>query len=128
MAADAKTKRTTESVSAFLNNVPDEQRRRDAKTVVKLMEEVTKMKPAMWGTSIVGFGSGDWPIVGLSPRKENLVLYIMPNFDERAALLAKLGKHKTGKTCVYVRSMDDIDVPTLKMLIKKSIAHTGAKE
>jgi hypothetical protein len=136
--AEAKTKPTAQSVAAFLKGIPDDARRRDAKTVAALMEEITKAKPTMWGANIVGFGSspykyasgreGDWPIAAFSPRKQSLVVYLMPGFTEQTALLEKLGKHKTGKSCLYINSLDDVHVPTLKTLIKKSLAYTRAKE
>ena len=137
--ADAKTKPTKRSVAAFLRSISKDTRRRDATAVAALMEEITKTKPTMWGSSIVGFGSqrykypsgreGDhWPIAAFSPRKQSLVVYLMRGFDEDTELLGKLGKHKTGKSCLYINSLDDIHVPTLKTLIKKSAAHVRAKE
>jgi uncharacterized protein YdhG (YjbR/CyaY superfamily) len=97
------------------------------------MQAVTKGPPQMWGSSIVGFGSyhykyasgreGDWFIVGFSPRKQNLTLYIISGFDQYAALLKKLGKYKTAKSCLYINRLDDIDLPTLKELVKQSVKH-----
>jgi hypothetical protein len=136
--AEAKTKPTAQSVAAFLKGITDDARRRDAKTVVALMEKITKAKPTMWGANIVGFGSqrykyasgreGDWPIAAFSPRKANLVVYLKPGFADDEALLDKLGKHKTGKSCLYINSLDDVHMPTLKTLIKKSVAYMDAKE
>ena len=136
--AEAKTKPTKQSVAAFLKSISGDTRRRDATTVAALMEEITKTKPTMWGSSIIGFGSqrlkyasgreGDWPIAAFSPRKQNLVVYFIPGFDDHAELLGKLGKHKTGKSCLYINSLDDVHVPTLKTLIKKSLAPSRAKE
>ena len=129
--AELKTKRTTNSVKAFLDRVPDEGMRRDARVIAGIMEQITKAKPALWGSSIVGFGSyhykyasgqeGDWPVTGFSPRKKSLTLYIMPGFAGYQELLTKLGKHKTGKSCLYINSLDDIHLPTLKTLIRSSV-------
>ena len=130
--AEPKTKPTKQSVSAFLKSVPDEQKREDAAKLVELLRAATKEAPVMWGTSIIGFGSyryqygsgreGDWPIVGLSPRKQNLVVYIMPGFSQFEDLLAKLGKHTTGKSCLYIKRLSDIHLPTLKTIIVRSVA------
>jgi hypothetical protein len=131
--AELKTQRTKQSVKAFLAAIPDERKRRDAVAIAALMEQITKARPAMWGSSIVGFGSyhytyasgreGDWPVVGFSPRKQNLTLYIMAGFDGYGELLQKLGKYKTGKSCLYINRLDDVHVPTLKELIKQSVRH-----
>jgi hypothetical protein len=131
--AELKTKRNDHSVEAFLNGIADEQKRRDAFVVLALMQKVTKAEPKMWGSSIVGFGSyhfkyesgreGDWFVTGFSPRKQYLTLYIMPGFERYSALLKKLGKHKTGKSCLYINTLDDIDLPTLKELVKQSVKH-----
>lgn len=133
MATALKTQRTKASVSAFLGKIADERRRRDAKAVSALMQDITGEKPALWGTSIVGFGSyhykyasgqeGDWMLVGFSPRKDNLVLYVMPGFDGYNELIGKLGKFRKGVSCIYVKSLDDIHLPTLKSLVRKSIAY-----
>lgn len=126
-----KTQRTSASVNEFLDTVTDERRRKDAKAVSKLMEEVTGEKPAMWGASMVGFGSyhykyasgqeGDWPLVAFSPRKDSLTLYIMPGFREYGELMGKLGKYRKGVSCLYVKSLDDIHLPTLKTLVRQSV-------
>ena len=133
MATTLKTQKTKASVKEFLDKVPDEGRKKDARAVSALMEEVTGEKPAMWGSSMVGFGSyhykydsgqeGDWPLVGFSPRKDNLTLYIMPGFKEYTGLLEKLGKHKKGVSCLYIKSLDDVHVPTLKTLVRQSVKH-----
>jgi hypothetical protein len=130
--AELKTKATKTSVASFLKGVPNEAMRADAQAVVGMMREITKEEPVMWGTSIIGFGkyayqyergqTGEWPIIGLSPRKQNLTLYIMPGFDGHEALLKKLGPHSMGKSCLYLKRLSDIDVPTLKTLMKKSVA------
>jgi hypothetical protein len=134
--AELKTRKTKASVAAFLNAIEDDQMRKDCKVVAKLMQEVTGEKPAMWGASIVGFGNyeytntkagGVWPLTGFSPRKQNLTMYIMSGFDRYADLTAKLGKHSTGKSCLYVKRLADVDLPTLKKLIAASVAHMKAR-
>ena len=129
--AELKTKPTKASVEKFLNQVPDEMRREDCFKVAKMMEEITGEKPQMWGPSIVGFGSyhykyssgqeGDWPITGFSPRKQDLTLYIMPGFAEQRDLMTQLGKHRTGKSCLYIKRLSDVHVPTLKKIIRDSV-------
>jgi hypothetical protein len=129
--AELKTKKTNASVDKFLNGVTDEQRRKDCFKLVDILKTATKSEPAMWGTSIVGFGrhqykytSGrelEWFLVGFSPRKQDLTLYIMPGVERYPELMKKLGKHKTGKSCLYIKNLGDIDLPTLKKLIKESI-------
>lgn len=129
--AELKTKPTKASVEKFLNRVTDEARREDCFKIAKMMEEITGEKPQMWGTSIVGFGSyhykypsgqeGDWPITGFSPRKQDLTLYIMPGFAEQGDLMTQLGKHRTGKSCLYIKRLSDVHVPTLKKLIRGSV-------
>ena len=129
--AEPKTKPTKASVKEFLNQIPDKERRDDCFTVAKIMEEITGDKPKMWGPSIVGFGTwhykyasgreGDWPVAAFSPRKKDLTLYLTPGFEEHQELMEKLGKHSTGKSCLYIKRLSDIHVPTLKKLIKKSV-------
>lgn len=131
MATQLKTQRNKSSVKSFIDAVPDEQRRKDARAVSAIMQDVTGEKPAMWGASIVGFGSyhykydsgqeGDWPLVGFSPRKDNLTLYITPGFQQYGDLLEKLGKHKKGVSCLYIKSLDDVHVPTLRTLVRQSV-------
>ena len=131
--ADLKTKRTRGNVEAFLNSVTDEKKRQDSFAILELMKQVTGEQPEMWGESIVGFGSyhykyesgreGDWFITGFSPRKQNLTLYIMSGFGEYDHLLGKLGKYKTGKSCLYIKKIDDIDQDVLKELVQKSVEH-----
>ena len=135
--AELKTKPTGDSVTAFLNKISDEGKRRDAFTVAEIMSAITKEKPKMWGTSIVGFGSyhykyasgqeGDWPVVGFSPRKQNLTLYLMSGFGERAEMLSKLGKHKTSKSCLYINQLADVDLGVLRELMKAGLAYMDAK-
>ena len=129
--AEPKTKQTEVSVEAFLNAIPDEQKRADALALAKLIKQVTRLEPTMWGGSIVGFGSyhyqyasgreGDACLVGFSPRKQNFTLYLMLGLADYSDLLDKLGKHKTGKGCLYINTLADVDVPTLKELIKRSV-------
>ena len=131
--AELKTKRNKGNVEAFLNNVSDEKKRQDSFKILELMKQITGKDPEMWGDSIVGFGSyhykyasgreGDWFVTGFSPRKQNLTLYIMPGFDEYEQLLGKLGKHSIGKSCLYVKKVEDIDLDVLKELVKKSVDH-----
>jgi hypothetical protein len=131
--AELKTKRNKGDVTAFLNGVPDDGKRRDSFAILELMKKVTGEEPEMWGESIVGFGSyrykyasgreGDWLLVGFSPRKQNLTLYIMSGFDEYDQLLEKLGKHTTGKACLYIKKMKDVDTDVLEEIIQKSVAH-----
>jgi hypothetical protein len=117
-------------VTDFLNSVEDEQKRKDALEVARLMQQVTKEEPKMWGSSIVGFGSyhykyesgreGDAPIIGLSPRKQNLTLYIPGGLERYQGLLKKLGKYDNGKGCLYIKRLNDIDVHVLKELVTES--------
>lgn len=131
--AELKTKLNDASVDDFINAVKDEQTREDCRAIVKLMQEITKAPPKMWGASIVGFGlysykygsgrTGDWPLTGFSPRKQNLTLYVMPGFDEYDELMDKLGNFSCGKSCIYVKRLSDLHLPALKKLIKASIKH-----
>ena len=132
--AELKTKPTVENVVQFLNGVTDDRKRQDCFTVLALMKEVTGAEPVMWGSSIVGFGSyhykyasgreGDSILTGFSPRKQNLTLYLMGGFEGKAAgLLKSLGKHKTGKGCLYVNSLDDVDKSVLRKLVEQSIEY-----
>ena len=133
MATALKTQRNASSVKAFIDGVTDEKKRTDARAVSAMMEDITGERPAMWGGSIVGFGSyhykydsgqeGDWPLVGFSPRKDSLTLYIMPGFQDYSELLGKLGKHKKGVSCLYIKSLDDVHLPTLKTLVRQSVKH-----
>jgi hypothetical protein len=135
--AENKTKPTTTSVPVFLDACTDEPRRTDAKTLAKLMGRVTGNKPAMWGSSIIGFDSyhytyesgreGDMPIVGFSPRKAANVLYGAIGFDGAEALLAKLGKHSTGKGCLYIKKLADVDIKVLETLLEKAVAATRTR-
>ena len=129
--AELKTKPTQASVKEFLKEIPDEERREDCLAIAKIMEEITGEKPKMWGPSIVGFGTyrfkyesgreGDWMLTGFSPRKKDLTLYIMMGFDKHPELMKQLGKHSTSKSCLYIKRLSDIHVPTLKKLIKAGV-------
>ena len=129
--AENKTKPTKASVSAFIAALPDKIRRADAKALVKLMQAVSGEKPKLWGANIIGFGphhyvyasgrEGDMPLVGFSPRKPALVLYLT-RFKGSDTLLAKLGKHTSGKSCLYIKQLTDIDLKILQELIVRSIA------
>lgn len=131
--AELKTKKTTASVEDFLNAIPDAQRREDCFVLAALMQEATQSPPSMWGESIVGFGSyhykyasgreGDWFVVGFAPRKQDLTLYLMGGLEQREALLSRLGKHKTGKGCLYVKRLTDVDMVVLRELVAQSVAH-----
>ena len=131
---ELKTKVNAASVEGFLNSITDEQKREDCFEILKLMKQVTKETPKMWGASIVGFGSyhyqgasgreGDWLLTGFSPRKENLTLYIMGGFDLHKDLLKKLGKYKTSVGCLYIKKLEDVDKKVLKELVAESVKTT----
>jgi hypothetical protein len=135
--AENKTKPTKLRVTAFINAITDPLRRADAKTLTKLMQSAFGEKPRMWGPSIIGFGSchykyesrreGDMPVIAFSPRKAATVLYGVIGSGEAKALLAKLGKHSTGKGCLYIKKLSDVDPHTLEALIVKSLAANRAK-
>jgi hypothetical protein len=132
--AENKTKPTRKSVSGFVAAIADAEKRADAKALIKLMQSTTGAKPKLWGPSIIGFGShhyryasgreGDMPLIGFSPRKPALVLYAMGVQGEKA-LLARLGKHKTGKGCLYIKRLVDVNMKVLALLAKKSVARRG---
>lgn len=129
--AEAKTQPTDEPVADFLARVADPKRRAECETVLAMMRRATGVEPVMWGTGIVGFGSyrytyasgrsGDWPVIGFSPRKSDLTLYLMPGFESNQALLAKLGKHRTGVSCLYLKRLSDVDLPTLEQLVQDAV-------
>ena len=134
--AQLKTRPNDKNVVEFLNAVENETKRKDSLTILELMKQVTGSEPIMWGDSIIGFGTyhykyasgreADWFLTGFSPRVQNLTLYIMSGFDEYDDLLSKLGKHSTGKSCLYVKRLENIDLDVLKELIEKSVAHMKA--
>jgi len=129
--AAPKTRPNKKSVRKFLFSVESEKRRKDAFELLSIFETVTNKKAVMWGDAIVGFGryhyaqksgrQADWPMTGFSPRKLNFSLYIMPGFDDYQHLLARLGKHKTSKCCLYVNRLDDIDKSVLQTLLSASL-------
>lgn len=135
--AELKTKLNDADVKEFLNSVSDEEKRADSFRVLELMSEISGEEPKMWGSSIVGFGTyhykyasgreGDWMRIGFSPRKQNLTLYIMNGFDRYEDLLSKLGKYKTGKSCLYVKRLSEIDESVLRELISESVKHFEKK-
>ena len=129
--AKIKTTETSKSVTAFINSVSDEAKRKDSFRIIEIMQNQTGFEPKMWGPSIIGFGSchykydsgreGDMPVAAFSPRSTAIVIYLSENFENRDELLQRLGKHKTGKVCLYIKRMDDIDVSVLKKMIANSI-------
>ena len=132
-----KTIKNQDSVSAFIDKVEDEQKREDCRTLMKIMRRITGSQAAMWGSSIVGFGSyhyryasgreGDFFLTGFSPRKQNLTVYVMPGFSQYGSLMQKLGKHKLGKSCLYMKKLEDVDVQVLTSLIDESVQEMRRK-
>jgi len=131
--AELKTKVNDQSVAKFLGSVKEEQTRADCFAIMEMMKQATGAEPKMWGSSIVGFGSyhykyesgreGDWFLTGFSPRKQSLTLYIMAGFEQYEELMKKLGKYKTGKSCLYVKKLAEVDQPTLRKLIQQSVKY-----
>ena len=131
--AELKTKVNEGSVNKFLDSIEDEAKRKDSYLLFKMMEKATKNEARMWGDSIVGFGEyhyvgksgreGDWFLAGLSPRKQNLTLYMLGGWEQHAELLAKLGKHSLGKGCLYIKRLDDVNMPVLNKLIVEAVKH-----
>ena len=129
--AEQKTKPTKVSVADFIDKADSEQVRDDCRALVKMMRKITGSPPKMWGPSIIGFGQyhykyesgheGDACIAGFSPRKGNLTVYISPEFPKREGLLKKLGKHKSSKSCVYIKKLEDVDMDVLEKLVKESV-------
>jgi hypothetical protein len=129
--AELKTKLNDASVTDFLNGIKEEGKRADSFEILKMMRQITKQEPKMWGASIVGFGNyhykyksgreGDWFVTGFSPRKQNLTLYVMGGFTPHTEMLKKLGKHKTGVGCLYINKLADVDVKVLKELLKEAV-------
>ena len=136
--SENKTKETSASVDKFLAKVTDEKKRADCYTVLELMKKVTKSEPKMWGPAIVGFGSyhykyasgreGDAPLAGFSPRKQALTIYICAGFKKYPELMKKLGKFKTSAACLYIKSLDDIDMKVLKELVTESVKYIKNKK
>ena len=131
--AENKTKPNKASVAAFIKGIEDKQKRSDVKKVVAMMREATASRARMWGTNIVGFGryhykydsgrEGDFMITGFSPRKQALTLYIIPGFTHFESLMSKLGKYKTGKSCLYIRRLSDVDEKVLRQVIVGSVKY-----
>ncbi len=129
--AETKTQKTSASVDDFINAFANEQTRSDCFEIVKMMKQATKTEPAMWGTSIVGFGEymmtyangkqAPWPLVAFSPRKQNITIYINPGFDTYEGQLKKLGKHSTAKVCLYIKKLADVDKKVLQEIISDSV-------
>ena len=129
--AELKTRKSDADVEAFLDRIENDQRREDCRAVVELLADVTGEPPAMWGGSIIGFGSyhyryasgreGDWMAAGVSPRKQSLTLYIMTGFPRHEALMKKLGRYTTGKSCLYIRKLADVDMAVLRELVRESV-------
>jgi hypothetical protein len=135
--AEPKTTRNDSDVAEFLATVADEKRRADAEAVCELMAEVTGAEPAMWGSAIVGFGEyrykyasgreGNWPAVGMSPRKQALTLYVSTGFEGYDDLMSRLGPHRTSKACLYVKRLSDLDQDVLRELVKGAYEHINGK-
>lgn len=135
--AEQKTRPGDASVAAFLDSIPDETRRGECRTVLRIMQRVTKNKPVLWGTGMVGFGryrytyasghSGEWFVTGFAPRKRELTVYLMCGFDDVGDLLAKLGRHKMGKSCLYIARLAEVDLKVLEALIETSVKQLRRK-
>ena len=135
--AELKTKKNDASVEDFLNAVENPKRREDAFVVLQLMKKITQAEPNMWGPSIIGFGKyrykyasgreGDWFLSGFSPRKQSLTLYIMSGFRHYDEILSRMGKYKTGKSCIYINKLEDIDMKVLEELITASVTYLKSK-
>ena len=138
MMAELKTKLNKASVEKFLNSVKDEQKRQDSFKILEMMKKITKEEPKMWGPSIIGFGKyhykyasgheGDMCMAGFSPRKEALTIYILPGFEKNKSVMEKLGKYKTGKSCLYIKKLDDVDTNVLRQLISNSYKYMKQKK
>ena len=132
--AKNKTTETNSSVTEFVNKVENEVKRNDSFKLIEIIKSITGFEPKMWGPAIIGFGNyhykyesgheGDAPLAGFSPRKDSLVLYFAPEFENREVLLSQLGKHRSSKSCVYVKKLGDIDIKILEIMIVNSMTHT----
>lgn len=130
--AELKTTPTDQNVEQFLQTIADPKKRQDSLAILELMKQVTGLEPQMWGASIIGFGryhyryasgrEGDWFLTGFSPRKQNITVYIIAGFSRYDDLLGHLGKFKTGQSCLYLKKLEDIDLPTLRELVAESVA------
>lgn len=129
--AELKTKPTEQSVEDFFKTIENQEKQKDCEALATLMQKITRSEPKMWGASIIGFGQhhyvyesgreGDWFLAGFSPRKQNITIYVMGGFAEETGLLKQLGRHKTGKSCIYIKNLSDINLDILKMLIQRSV-------
>ncbi len=129
--SDLKTRKTGASVRAFIDAIDDEQKRKDANELLRLMRKITGKRGAMWGDSIIGFGEyhysyksgreGDWPVTGFSPRKQNISIYIMPGFSKYKKQLARLGKHRHSVSCLYIKRLADVDIDILQEVVRDSV-------
>ncbi len=136
--AENKTQFNDASVADFLDAVPDERKRRDSYALLEMMREISGEEPQMYGASIIGFGrshykydsgrEGDMPMVGFSPRKQNLSLYLLTGFDDYGEMLGRLGKHKLGKSCLYINKLTDVDQDVLRELIRQTVAFMRSKD
>ncbi|MEM9486836.1 MAG: DUF1801 domain-containing protein [Cyanobacteria bacterium P01_F01_bin.116] len=127
-----KTQPNDASVDQFIQSVDHEQHRHDCLALLSIMQRITQKEPQMWGDSIVGFGSyhykyasgreGDWFVTGFSPQKRDMTVYIMPGFEKYSALLEQLGKHRLGKSCLYIKKLSDVNISVLETLITQSVA------
>jgi hypothetical protein len=135
--AELKTKQTDESVTTFLNKVDDETKRKDCFEIADMMKKITGLSPKMWGPAIIGFGSyhykyesgreGDMCVIGFSPRKQNITLYVKIAAEETNTLLEKLGKYKTGKGCLYIQKLSDVNIEVLKKIIRTAFEYVNEK-
>src|SRR5690606_2407376 len=135
---ELKTTPNDSDVELFLETISDEQKRNDSRVLCKLLEEITGTPAKMWGSSVIGFDTyhykyksgreGDWMVVGFSPRKSQITIYIMDGFESYKGLLAKLGKHTTAKSCLYIKRLDDVDQSVLEELIRLSVGHIRSSE
>lgn len=131
MMTEIKTKKNETSAEAFLQAIPDETKRNDSIAIVEMMKQVSGCEPKMWGESIIGFGDthykyesgreGDWFKVGFSPRKQNLTIYLIYGFENDRELMRRLGKHKTGKACLYINKLADVDMAALRELVQRAV-------
>jgi hypothetical protein len=136
--AENKTQPTAESVMAFLNQIEDQQVRADCLVLLEMMQKASKCEPILWGSAIVGFGirhyvyesgrEGDTSVLAFSPRKQNLTLYLAGGVSNLEAELSKLGKYKTGKGCLYLKSLGDVDLDVLQSIFAKAFAEAQSKE
>ncbi len=135
--AEPKTRPTKASVTDFIDQIADENRRADCRTIIAMMRKITGAKPVMWGENIVGFGSQnlkyangselEWPITAFSPRKQSLVLYVITG-DEKPEMMKRLGKHTTGKVCLYIKRLSDVDLNVLEELVTQSVKEIKGRE